>query len=132
MACKHIYCKGCFRSQAGSGTIPLKCCGNENTCAHTFTIEGLRKTLSLESFDELFLKSFKEYISARPTEYRYCPTPDCKSIYRPTTDSNTNNAKLLYFCNACLSDICTFCITPSHPGMTCTEYKQVEDTKALE
>jgi hypothetical protein len=132
LSCTHIYCKACFLSQAESGSIPLKCCGNENVCTHTFTIEELRKNLSLESFDELFLKSFKEYISARPTEYRYCPTPDCKSIYRPTVDSSTNNAELLYFCNACLSDICTFCNTTSHPGMSCAEHKQVEDTKALE
>jgi hypothetical protein len=132
MPCTHIYCKECFRSQASSGSIPLKCCGDENACTHTFTIEEMRNYLSLESFDELFLKSFKEYISARPTEYRYCPTPDCKSIYRPTTGSNTSNAELLYFCNACLSDICTFCNMPSHPRMTCAEHKQVEDTKALE
>jgi hypothetical protein len=132
MPCTHIYCKDCFRSQANSGSIPLKCCGDENACPHTFNIAELKKNISVESLDGLLLKSFKEYISARPTEYRYCPTPDCKSIYRPIVDPNTNNADILYFCNACLSDICTFCNTPSHPGITCAEHKQVEDTKALE
>lgn len=122
--CGHTYCKECFVQQCSSATdgkLPVTCCyaGNDVECSKIFSMAELKQVLPLSSFDELLLGSFKSYIRTHPTEFQYCPTPDCPQIYRITNDGFN------IVCSACLTSICTTCKVISHDGLTCEEFEDM-------
>ncbi|KAH8594469.1 hypothetical protein B0O99DRAFT_178691 [Bisporella sp. PMI_857] len=126
-SCKHIYCKDCFHHMCSSANVPLRCLGDNGTCTHIFTLTELRDLLSHSALEDLLSSSFESHIRSQPLEFKYCPTPDCPQIYRPTTEGAQ------FFCPSCLTVACIACNVIAHEGLTCAEYKDLssEGTKAF-
>ena len=119
--CGHIYCKSCFANQCSAATskgmIPIRCLGDSDNCYHIFKLEELRIYLTHASFEQLLKTSLAQYVRSNSRSLRHCPTPDCPSIYRLTTEWD----KLL--CHSCLNVICINCQVQDHYGMSCEAYQ---------
>lgn len=118
--CGHTYCAECFENQccsAGKDDIPVRCIGAAATCSRIFALTELSTALSSGGFDELLESSFALHVRGNPTEFQYCPTPDCPNIYRISMDGQVVS------CSKCLTPICTTCRVVNHEGSTCEEYK---------
>jgi hypothetical protein len=115
-----MYCRQCFINAAETAPekLPFKCLGEQNSCTHLFSMTELKSLLPLLEFEKLLQGSFTQYIRENPKEFQYCPTPDCPCIYRPTEDGT------LFSCPSCFSEICTTCNVPSHPSITCMDWKE--------
>lgn len=116
----HSYCSTCFLHQVQAPwlkDIPLKCCGNDNTCtcAHAFSINLLRSVVPFAPFEALLESSFDTHVRTHPEELRYCPAENCTAVFQPTTSA-------LITCSSCLNCICTTCRCIYHRGQSCAEY----------
>jgi IBR domain, a half RING-finger domain len=125
-SCKHAYCLECFEDlcQSGgtsnTGEFQIRCHGSEGTCNAVFQLGELKERLSSSLLESVLESSFKEYIQRRPTELKYCPTPDCGYIYRCAALSEPAP----HTCPNCLGSLCPFCHA-EHRGHTCVEYKDI-------
>ncbi|KAK0513092.1 hypothetical protein JMJ35_004078 [Cladonia borealis] len=119
--CGHTYCKSCFAHQCSAAIsnsiIPIRCLGDSDKCSHIFTLEELKTYITHESFEQLLEKSLAQYVRCNSRSLRHCPTPDCPSIYRPTTGWD----QLL--CHSCLNIICISCQAQEHYDMSCEAYQ---------
>ncbi|KAI9657898.1 MAG: hypothetical protein M1829_006860 [Trizodia sp. TS-e1964] len=87
-----------------------------SNCNIIFDLKELKESLPSKAFEEILESSFASYIKHRPTEFRYCPKPDCNMIYRATAKMQFNT------CASCFTVTCTNCHN-SHPNKTCAEFK---------
>jgi len=129
LTCRHIYCTSCLRhllrSAVGPGFSLLQCIAEGQTaesrktsCAKDIPYSIIRRLLSSVEENQLLEASFLSYIHARPKEFHYCPTPDCRVAYRPTKEGTTLQ------CSSCLTRICGACHVEFHEGLTCAEHKE--------
>ena len=127
--CGHVYDHSCFISQCryadSPHDFPLRCLGSASNCNAILSLTELQSVLKRDEFDALLARSFTAHLRAHPTDYRYCPTAGCETIYAPTEDGK------VVTCPACLTAICSTCHVANHEGMTCRQYKRskVEDSK---
>ncbi|KAK4033478.1 hypothetical protein C8A01DRAFT_19571 [Parachaetomium inaequale] len=122
-SCGHVYCAGCFsdlcQAEGSASTeFRISCVGGEGRCEKILALSELQDLLSSAAFEAILEASFASYIRRHPTNFRYCPTPDCGQIYRPAADSS-----MIFTCTKCLIPTCTKCHSP-HPGITCAEHKE--------
>jgi hypothetical protein len=86
LGCGHTYCAGCLRhflsSAAESKNFPLVCIGNDATCNTPISIPFIRRFMPKQAFKHLTEIAFTCYLESHPQVYRYCPTADCKQVYR--------------------------------------------------
>lgn len=121
--CGHIYCGSCFANQcssAGEGELPIRCYGDSGKCLKVLEIPEIKNAIPSEAFERLLEDSFTTHIRTNPKSYQYCPTPDCKQIYRVSSNG------VIFTCPACLTPICTTCQITSHVGVECEEYKRMQ------
>jgi IBR domain, a half RING-finger domain len=120
--CNHIYCADCFEglcfSAVTTGKNGIQCAGDSGKCTTVFPLDELQEHLSSKAFEDLLKACFASYIQQHPTDFRYCPTPDCGQIYRVATTQTAT----AFTCTACLESVCASCHA-SHARMTCAEYK---------
>ena len=120
--CGHRYCRGCFITQCSSITkpdeIPIRCLGESGQCSRIFLLSEIEHLLEPCLFEQVLSKSFTLYFQTITT-IRTCPTPNCVQQYRTTTDGS------VLTCFNCRVAICTTCQTPSHSGISCTEYQKI-------
>lgn len=131
LPCFHSYCRSCLRhylgslGQSTSPTHSIATClaeieqddGSHRACMHAIPLATIRTLLSPGEEDQLLESTFLSYIHGRPQEFRYCPTADCQTIYRASTDGT------LLRCPLCLARICSTCHVEFHEGLTCAEFK---------
>lgn len=130
LTCGHTYCTQCLqhflRSAAGPSFSSLQCIATEQTsdktnsvCCHKeISYPIIRLLLSSNEESQLLEAAFLAHIHSHPAEFHYCPTPDCKAVYRPSTKEGTSHQ-----CSTCLNRICTVCHTEFHEGLTCAEHR---------
>lgn len=140
--CKHSYCSGCFEDLCLAGTSTLdpnpyiRCHGDGGKCGERLPLADLQEHLSSAALEDVLEAAFAAYLARHPNDLRYCPTPDCRQVYRAANPSGHNDSQLLFTCPACLVAICTACHF-SHDGLTCAEhrdhatggYKELQKTK---
>jgi len=128
--CGHIYCELCVSEYVGStvntSNYPIVCFGNGGNCNTPFPLAFIRSFLSDADMDRHFTQSFSSYIQTHPKEYRFCPTPDCETVYGVTTTSK------IFTCPQCLIGICTTCCTESHDSQSCDEFQRTITTELHE
>ena len=110
LACGHIYCTPCLqhflRSATGPSFSSLRCVAEcptadqKMSCDKDIPYSIVRLFLSSTEETQLLEASFLAYIHSRPAEFHYCPTPDCKVVYRPTMEGTALQ------CSACLNRVC--------------------------
>ena len=129
LTCGHIYCTPCLqhflRSAIGPSFSSLRCVAGcpaaqsqkSLSCGKDIPYPIIRFLLSPTEESQLLEASFLAYIHSRPAEFHYCPTPDCKVVYRPTKEDTALQ------CSACLNRICGACHVEFHEGLPCAEYR---------
>lgn len=116
LTCGHKYCRDCFETQckeADGREVKIVCYGAEGNCGQSVDLDTLRTILSHEKFQALLSTSLECYVRSRPDQVTYCPTPDCPTIYRVTSDPGE------IVCETCLALTCTKCGSVGHDGITC-------------
>ncbi|KAH6662652.1 hypothetical protein F5X68DRAFT_178154 [Plectosphaerella plurivora] len=123
-SCGHVYCADCFtnlcQAEGSSATaFRLSCVGDGNRCGRLFPLDELHILLSSTALEDLLEASFNSHVRQHPSDFQYCPTPDCGQLYRPAAEGSEG---VTFTCNSCLVTICTACHVV-HPGMTCAEHQ---------
>ncbi|XP_019185180.1 PREDICTED: ATP-dependent RNA helicase DEAH11, chloroplastic-like [Ipomoea nil] len=123
-SCLHAFCRSCLLEQCESAIrssdgFPLRCL--HNGCNAPILIPDIKSLLPVEKLDELFRASVSAFVASN-TSYRFCPSPDCPSVYH-ITDSDS----LAFMCGVCYAETCTRCHQEYHPFLSCEKYKEFKD-----
>lgn len=126
-SCGHMFCRACLVDQCDSATkshdgFPICCL--KTGCKKPFLIVDLKHLVSNEKLEDLFRASLRAFVASRSGMYRFCPTPDCQSIYQVAA---LNAETKPFVCGACFVEICTKCHLEYHPFMSCKDYKQYKE-----
>lgn len=125
--CGHVFCRLCLVEQCESairnqGTFPI-CCTNKD-CGDIILLTDLRSLLVGDKLEDLFRASLGAFVTTSGGTYRFCPSPDCPSIYR-VADPGTAGEP--FVCGACYSETCTRCHLEYHPYLSCERYKEFKE-----
>lgn len=126
-ACCHLFCRTCLLEQCESAIksregFPI-CCLHQG-CAEPILLADLKSLLSIEKLEELFRASLGAFVAANGSTYRFCPSPDCPSVYR-IADPDMVGAP--FACGACYVETCTSCHMEYHPYLSCEMYQKVKN-----
>lgn len=126
-SCGHIFCLACLVDQCESAMksqdgFPLCCL--KNGCKKFLLLVDLRSLLSSEKLEELFRASLSVFVASSAGIYRFCPTPDCPSIYQVAAADAESKP---FVCGACSVEICTKCHLEYHPFISCEAYKEYKE-----
>ncbi|KAI9165634.1 hypothetical protein LWI28_017792 [Acer negundo] len=126
-ACAHSFCRSCLVDQCESAirnldSFPI-CCAREG-CRTPILLTDLRSLLSGEKLEELFRASLGAYVASSRGTYRFCPSPDCPSIYRVADPGKIGEP---FFCGACYAETCTRCHLENHPQLSCEKYQEYKE-----
>ena len=119
--CGHPYCKDCIASLINAAVqgkaFPIKCATDD--CEQLLFIQDLTNVLKLDDMKwvELQAASLDAYMGQNPTRLRYCVTPNCPVVYRPTREGS------LFTCDVCMVNICTRCHVQYHTGIDCDMFQ---------
>lgn len=125
--CGHLFCRSCLVGQLESairnqGTFPV-CCTHKD-CGDPILLTDLRSLLLGDKLDDLFRASLGDFVVKSGGTYKFCPSPDCPSIYR-VADPGTAGEP--FVCGACYSETCTRCHLEYHPYLSCERYKEFKE-----
>lgn len=126
-ACGHDFCRSCLVDQCESTIrsrdgFPL-CCTKEG-CKKLILLVDLRSLLPAEKMEELFRASLGAFASSSGGVYRFCPSPDCPSIYKVSPpDAEAGH----FVCGACSVETCTKCHLEYHPFVSCERYRKYKE-----
>ncbi|XP_057737510.1 ATP-dependent RNA helicase DEAH11, chloroplastic-like [Arachis stenosperma] len=125
--CCHLFCRSCLVDQCESairnqGTFPI-CCAREG-CGDPILVTDLKALLLGDKLEELFRASLGSFVASSGGTYRFCPSPDCPSVYR-VADPGTAGEP--FVCGACYSETCTRCHLEYHPYISCDQYREFKD-----
>lgn len=129
LPCGHSWCKSCLtgylQSAVDTRVFPLTCMGDEGRCTLPIPVGIAKELLPSEKFSGVTHASFLAYIHSRPSEFFYCPTPDCPQVYRTAAPGT------ILQCPSCLVRICGSCHVESHEGTTCDQ-RDMRDKRLFE
>lgn len=125
--CGHLFCRLCLLEQCESAiknqdNFPL-CCAHEG-CGNLILLTDLRALLSNEKLEELFRASLGAFVASSKGKFRFCPSPDCPSIYRVASPETAGEP---FLCGACYAETCTRCHLEYHPYLSCERYKEFKE-----
>nr|GLL38660.1 ATP-dependent RNA helicase DEAH12, chloroplastic-like [Ipomoea trifida] len=126
--CFHVFCRSCLVEQCESAIrsregFPM-CCMHKG-CKAPILVADLKSLLSIEKLEELFRASLGAFVAASGGSYRFCPSPDCPSVYRAADPSATTGEP--FICGACYAETCTSCHLEHHPFISCARYREIKD-----
>lgn len=129
--CGHVFCRLCLLEQCDSAMksregFPLRCM--HEGCGAQILLTDLKTLLVGEKLEELFRSSLSSFVASSEGKFRFCPSPDCPSVYQvadPDTPMKT------FVCGACSSETCTSCYLESHPFISCERYKEFKEDPDL-
>jgi hypothetical protein len=130
LPCGHVYCVDCLRHALTCAiqdyTAPIKCIGqvstneggNTSLCGQPFTYTTARDHLPLLAEPEYLKIAFTSFVLAHSSEYFFCPSLRCDTVYRYGAPRDTVR------CPVCETRICLFCGSHTHDGMDCKEAQE--------
>lgn len=129
--CGHIFCCPCLLEQCDSAiksrdSFPLQCL--RKGCGAPILLADLRTLLAGDKLEELFRSSLSSFVASSEGKFRFCPSPDCPSVYQvagPDTPRKT------FVCGACSVETCTSCHMESHSFISCEKYKEFKQDPDL-
>lgn len=130
LPCGHTWCKGCLvgylHASVDSKSFPLTCLGDSARCAEPIALSTAQRLLSTDEFDAVVNAAFVAHVQQHPSEFHYCPTPDCPQVYRTATAAAAASARprasaAVLQCPSCLARICAHCNTEAHEGGSCQD-----------
>lgn len=124
LSCSHAYCKACLHFAIKQPSQVPFCCISERTFpdGHVTRCEmPLGSRLIQHHFpsekEDLLRASFLHHIRSRREDLFFCPSLNCQAVHRAGDESV--NVK----CSLCASEVCTFCKSHAHIGLSCAERK---------
>ncbi|KAK8556713.1 hypothetical protein V6N13_064725 [Hibiscus sabdariffa] len=125
--CSHVFCRLCLVEQCESAIRNLDsfpvCCAQQY-CKAPILLTDLKSLLSTEKLEELFRASLGAFVASSGGAYRFCPSPDCPSVYR-VSDPDTSGEP--FVCGACYAETCTSCHLEYHPYLSCEKYREFKE-----
>uniref|UniRef100_A0A803MCK7 RNA helicase n=1 Tax=Chenopodium quinoa TaxID=63459 RepID=A0A803MCK7_CHEQI len=126
-SCMHVFCRSCLVEQCESAiknidSFPI-CCAHEG-CGVPFWLVDLKSLLSFEKLDELFMASLRAFVACSYGKFKFCPSPDCPSVYQTDGPGKTGEP---FVCGACYAETCTRCHLEYHPYLSCEKYKEFKE-----
>ncbi|XP_009615427.1 ATP-dependent RNA helicase DEAH11, chloroplastic-like [Nicotiana tomentosiformis] len=126
-ACAHLFCRSCLLEQCESAIksregFPV-CCMRQG-CREPILLADLKSLLSSDKLEELFRASLGAFVAANGGTYRFCPSPDCPSIYRVADPGMVGEP---FVCGACFVETCTRCHLEYHPYLSCEMYQEFKN-----
>ncbi|KAK6923377.1 IBR domain [Dillenia turbinata] len=126
-ACGHVFCRVCLLEQCESAiknqdSFPI-CCASEK-CRVPIYLADFRSLLSSEKLEELFRSALGAFIARSEGTYRFCPSPDCPSVYKVAESGAAGEP---FVCGACYVETCTRCHLEYHPYLSCEKYREFKD-----
>ncbi|CAN0878421.1 ATP-dependent RNA helicase DEAH12, chloroplastic [Linum grandiflorum] len=136
--CSHLFCQTCLMDQFDSAMKNLDsfpvCCAQQG-CRTPIYLTDLRSLLSPEKLEELFQASLRSFVASSGGTYRFCPSPDCPSVYQVAPPSETTEeeeeAPEPFSCELCFTETCTRCHLENHPSVSCEKYKEYKEDPDL-
>ncbi|KZT61889.1 hypothetical protein CALCODRAFT_490818 [Calocera cornea HHB12733] len=114
--CGHTFCYDCIRNYILDSALPLNC--PATACSGMLPFSLIRRAVPDETeFDALLESAFLAHIRSHPTDFAWCPTPDCWTIYRSGSEGDVLQ------CPNCQVRICSACQGEMHDGFTCREHR---------
>ncbi|KAI8986757.1 hypothetical protein BD414DRAFT_416009 [Trametes punicea] len=127
LSCGHTWCKDCLtgylNASVSNKSFPLTCLANEARCSQPISLFIAQRLLSTEQFDAVVNAAFTAYIQERPTEFHYCPTPDCPQVYRKPSPKTKSALQ----CPSCLVRICPHCDMEYHDTVSCQDHNSEDE-----
>ncbi|KAJ4848948.1 hypothetical protein Tsubulata_034184 [Turnera subulata] len=126
-ACAHKFCRSCLVEQLESamrGHDGFPICCTRAGCEKQIWLTDLKSLLTSEKLEDLFRASLGSFVASSGGTYRFCPSPDCPSIYRVARGSKDAD---IFTCGACYAETCTRCHLESHPFVSCERYREFKD-----
>ncbi|XP_059644630.1 ATP-dependent RNA helicase DEAH11, chloroplastic-like [Cornus florida] len=125
--CLHVFCRTCLLEQCDFAikshhSFPLRC--THDGCGALILLSDLRSLLSSEKLEELFRASLGAFVAASNGAYRFCPSPDCPSVYKVADPGSYGEP---FVCGACRVETCTRCHSEYHPYMSCEKYREFKE-----
>ncbi|KAI4325978.1 hypothetical protein MLD38_031337 [Melastoma candidum] len=122
--CGHMFCRLCLVEQFESAiknldSFPIRCA--HEGCGVPIWIVDMKILLSTEKSEELFRASLSSHVASSGGLYRFCPSPDCPSVYRVSTTGEP------FACEACHAETCTTCHLEYHPYFSCKLYRRFKN-----
>ncbi|KAK6923797.1 Helicase-associated domain [Dillenia turbinata] len=126
-ACGHVFCRVCLLEQCESSiksqdSFPI-CCASEK-CRVPIFLTDFRSLLPGDKLEEVFRSALGAFIARSEGTFRFCPSPDCPSVYK-VADSGAAGEP--FFCGACHVETCTRCHLECHPYLSCEKYREFKD-----
>ncbi|WCJ18785.1 ATP-dependent RNA helicase DEAH11 chloroplastic [Euphorbia peplus] len=130
-ACAHKFCRSCLINQLesamrGHDGFPMRC--TREGCGKNIWLTDLKSLLSFERLEELFRASLGAFVASSGGRYRFCPSPDCPSVYRVAETGMVGGP---FICGACYGETCTSCHLEYHPYVSCEKYKEFKEDPDL-
>ncbi|XP_047306916.1 ATP-dependent RNA helicase DEAH11, chloroplastic-like [Impatiens glandulifera] len=126
--CGHVFCRTCLVEQCESAirnrdSFPIRC--TNAVCESELLLTDLRSLLLSEKLDELFRASVAAHVAASGGKLRFCPSPDCPSVYRVAGENDEWGEHFL--CGACYGETCRRCHLEYHALISCETYKEFKE-----
>ncbi|KAG5637613.1 hypothetical protein H0H81_003947 [Sphagnurus paluster] len=119
LPCGHAWCRECLsrylKSSVDNKYFPLTCLGSNAKCTEHIPLHIARRLLNDSEFDTIVDAAFAAHVQSHTDEFHYCPTPDCRQIYRPAPRDTVLQ------CPSCLLRICPSCHVEAHDGFACPD-----------
>lgn len=125
-ACGHKFCQSCLVEQLesamrGRDGFPVGCA--HEGCGMHIWLTDLKSLLPCQKLEDLFRASLSAFVASSGGTYRFCPSPDCPSVYRVASGMVGD----LFVCGACYADTCTRCHVEYHPFVSCEKYRELKE-----
>ncbi|KAF5960411.1 hypothetical protein HYC85_001620 [Camellia sinensis] len=125
--CLHQFCRLCLIEQCESAiksrdSFPMHCMHED--CGAIILLTDLRSLLSSEKLDELFRASLGSFVASSGGNFRFCPSPDCPSVYQVAEPGTSGKP---FVCGACYVETCTRCHLEYHPFLSCEKYMEFKE-----
>lgn len=125
--CLHQFCRLCLIEQCESAiksrdSFPMHCM--HEGCGAIILLTDLRSLLSSEKLDELFRASLGSFVASSGGNFRFCPSPDCPSVYQVAEPCTSGKP---FVCGACYVETCTRCHLEYHPFLSCEKYMEFKE-----
>ncbi|KAI3695771.1 hypothetical protein L1987_78771 [Smallanthus sonchifolius] len=120
--CNHEFCRSCLVEQCESAirnlgnSFPIRCA--YEGCGAMMLVADLKSLLLTDKLDELFRSSLGSFVESSCGKLRFCPSPDCPSVYQVAEDGRP------FACGACSVETCTRCHLEYHPFLSCERYME--------
>jgi hypothetical protein len=124
LSCSHAYCKACLHFAIKQPSQVPFCCISERTfpdgyvtrCEMPLGYRLIQHHFPSEK-EDLLRASFLHHIRSCREDLFFCPSLNCQAVLRAGDESV--NVK----CSLCVSEVCTFCKSHAHIGLSCAARK---------